>query len=185
MKKILKILKIAGCTVLLLIVAFEAVVLGVRLIGGRAAVAKLPVYIWRISSDSMYPKLQSGSCILGVSIPFEWLKPGDIITYASNGDWITHEVVRVNEDNTVTTKGLANSYEDGRISEQEYVGKMVTKLPLLNTFLWLTQGVIGKLVWILLVLLVCFGYPVGVRLVGRHKNKKTAAAEEAAETIQE
>ncbi len=158
--------KVAGWLLAVLIL-FELLVLGLRLVGGEQAVAKLPVYIWKVTSDSMYPKIKSGTCILCVDVPFKWLDKGDVITYESNGDWITHEIVRVNEDGTVTTKGRANSYEDGKISEQEYVGKMVFRLPFFSTFLTLTESLAGKVIFIAIVLLACFGYPLGMKLAER------------------
>ncbi len=172
MKKSLKILKYAICFVLIFVVLFELTVLGVKIFGGESAVSKLPFYIWEIESDSMYPRLKRGDCILGADIPFEKLKTGDIITYAVSGEWVTHEVISVNSDATVTTKGLSNSYADGKISKNEYVGRMLIKLPILSSFMRLTETVWGKVIWILLVLLLCFGYPLGMRLTEKIKFKQ-------------
>ncbi len=153
-----------------LMILAEILVLGVRLIGGEEAVAKLPVYILEITSDSMYPVLREGDCVVSVYTEFDTLKEGDLITYYSNGTLVTHEIITRNENGTVTTKGTMNSYADGEISEEYYVGKVVCRLPYLQNILDMIETPPQKLMVIAMVLIMCFGYPAGMALLDMKGN---------------
>ncbi len=171
MKKPIKYLRYAAIALVGLAVLLELCIIVLYAFGGYGAAAKLPLFVAEISNDSMYPQLRTGDCVLGATVPFSSIREGDTITYAYNGQWITHRVIRVNGDGSVTTKGLANVYEDGNITEREYIGKIYFRLPLYSTFLAFTEHWTGKLAWILLSFLLCFGYPVGMWVAGKVRIK--------------
>lgn len=96
----------------------------------------------RISSPSMEPELNTGDIILSYRIDdITTIKKGDIITYnGETGDYagksITHQVTTEpymsDGKYYLQTKGVANSYPDPEISEDQVVGKMVCKFALLT-----------------------------------------------------
>ncbi len=175
-RTVLKRIKTALVIFVAVLVLLELLVICLSAFGGPEAVSALPVYIMEVQSDSMAPKLLEGDSILSVNTPFEKITVGDIITFYNNGDFITHEVVEVNPDNTLITKGLMNSYTDGIITEELYVGKVLFKLPLHSMFLKITETTEGKLVFIATVLVLIFGYPAIkwclLKLASRNDNKK-------------
>lgn len=99
--------------------------------------------ILRISSASMEPKLQVGDIILSKSVrDITAVKLGDVITYhgevgSYTGKTITHEIVREPYESNGTyymqTMGIANSYPDPEISEEQVIGRMVCALPILSS----------------------------------------------------
>ncbi len=155
----LKGIKTVAAVLVAVLVLLELFIIGLSAFGGAEAVSSLPVYIMEVQSDSMAPKLLKGDSILCTTAPFEDVKVGDIITFYGNGDFITHEVVAVNSDQTITTKGLMNNYTDGKISKELYVGTMLFKLPLHSLFLRTTKTAVGKMVFVVAVLVLVFGYP--------------------------
>lgn len=96
----------------------------------------------RISSPSMEPELKTGDIILSYRVDeILTVKNGDIITYNGEvgeytGKMITHQVTTApylsNGKYYLQTKGIANSSPDPEISENQVVGKMVTRLSLLT-----------------------------------------------------
>lgn len=96
----------------------------------------------RISSPSMEPELKIGDIILSYRVDdIASVKQGDIITYnGETGDYagksITHQVTtephKLNGKYYLQTRGIANSYPDPEISEDQVVGKMVCKVNLLT-----------------------------------------------------
>ncbi len=171
-KKVFGILRIVGIGVLAVILALELFVLGLRLFGGEKAVADLPVYILEITSDSMYPRLKTGDCVICADVPFEQLKVGDMISFSNTGELVTHEIIRVNDNGTVTTKGSRNTYDDGEISESYYVGKVVANPPFLSVFLGITSTWGGKIMMIALILVLCYGYPAGMAMAEKLSQKE-------------
>lgn len=98
--------------------------------------------ILRISSGSMTPELEVGDIILSKkNVDASSLNTGDVITYIGElGSYadknITHKIIEgpYNVDGTyyMRTKGVANDYIDPEISEDQVLGKMVCKLPLIS-----------------------------------------------------
>lgn len=98
--------------------------------------------ILRVSSSSMVPKLEVGDIILSKRVDgITTLKQGDIITYYGEfGDYagktITHEVTvePYESDGTyyLQTRGIANDYPDPEIREDQVIGKMISKIPILS-----------------------------------------------------
>lgn len=97
--------------------------------------------IFRISSSSMSPELEIGDIILSKRVKdVTSVSVGDIITYKGEfggyeGKKITHEVVVAPylADGTyyLQTQGIANNYIDPEISEDQIIGKLVCKAPIL------------------------------------------------------
>jgi len=84
-----------------------------------------------VLSGSMEPVIETGSVVyINTHVGFDEIKEGDIIGFKENDAKITHRVVKINSDNTFTTKGDANKSEDLKtISPNEYLGKNVFNIP--------------------------------------------------------
>lgn len=127
-------------------------------------VKRMPVRMLEITSDSMYPVLRAGDGVLEISKEFSELQTGDMITFLQSGDMVTHEIISVNEDGTVTTEGLANGIPDAPVTRSRYVGKVVCRIPNLSVFLSLTYGPARKLIWVALFVVLLFGPEIFSRI---------------------
>lgn len=168
-EKIINIVRIvvAGLLTALFIIC---VVLGILAGAKTDKVSNLPVSVLGVASDSMYPKIKAGDGIIEVNTKFSDLKVGDIITIYQNGELVTHQIV-ARDDYTVTTKGIANDFEDAPISAESYAGKVLIILPGFATFLGLTAGW-RKVIWILVIVFVLFGPEVIFKISESKRNKK-------------
>lgn len=113
--------------VLLIVLAVLAGILIIPKIMGYEEMAVL--------TGSMEPNYPVGSLIFVKEEDPENLKVGDVITYRLDEDTVvTHRIVEINqEEQTVTTKGDANSDNDGSpVSYSNIVGKAHFNIPYLG-----------------------------------------------------
>ena len=141
---------LAGILLLVIFLGLIAVLAGLRS-GSGAIVSHIPVRLMEITSDSMYPMLKKGDCILIREQDFDSLEEGDVITFYHNGTLITHEIVSKNADGSINAKGTANQLTEDGITGSDYVGTFICRLPgygqlqnLLGT--WQGKMMIGILV---------------------------------------
>ena len=116
-----------------------------------------PIQILEVTSDSMYPKFHTGDGLLIDRTAFDKLQKGDMVTFFADGNLVTHEIVEIGDDGTITTEGIANGIPDNPITKNEYVGKVRLIVPGFSKFLSMTYGPGRKALWIILVIVVCFG----------------------------
>ena len=131
-----------------------------------------PFYV--VASGSMIPELQVDDIIVVQgNIPFEDIEIGDIIVFNRPSDHnkvIVHRVVTISDDDpkTIRTKGDANSGSipgtDFPITEEEYLGKTVAKIPQVGWFLKFIQPPVN---WILIAIVV------GIIIVKQMTKKKS------------
>ena len=131
-----------------------------------------PFYV--VASGSMIPELQIDDIIVVQgNIPFEDIEVGDIIVFNRPSDHnkvIVHRVVTILDDDpkTIRTKGDANSGSipgtDFPITEEEYLGKTVAKIPQVGWFLKFIQPPVN---WILIAIVV------GIIIVKQMTKKKS------------
>jgi len=99
--------------------------------------------IYRIEGESMHPSIENGECILVRDVDPSTLEKGDVITFYSSEKAIfgmpnTHRIVSepiVNNDGSysfVTAGDNADSTDNGLLSEDKIIGKMICKLPLVS-----------------------------------------------------
>ena len=81
----------------------------------------------------------------------------DIITYKSGEDFVTHRVIKI-EDNKITTKGDANNSEDNPITKDEVVGKVVFIIS--NVAVWMnvfrTPEVLLAIIFTIIMIKILF-----------------------------
>lgn len=171
-EKIINIVRIV-VAILLTVFFILCVVLGILAGAKTDKVSKLPVSVLEVVSDSMYPKIKAGDGIVEVNTKFGDLKVGDIITIFQNGELVTHQIV-AKDDMTVTTKGLANDFEDAPITAESYSGKVAIILPGFSIFLAMTAGW-RKIIWILVIIFVLFGPEIIFKISESKRDKKRTA----------
>ena len=138
MRKIVKIAtNLFYCLFIAAIVVFGAAV--ALSVFGKAGTYQLFV----VQSGSMRPNIDIGSVLLvqpasqvkkiASPVPAPTFNKGDIVTYLSGDNPITHRVVGVEEsDNQITyeTKGDANRTPDqGKVAENKILGKVILTVP--------------------------------------------------------
>lgn len=89
-------------------------------------------YILQVGSKSMESTLKKGDYILVKKS--NTYKEGDIVTYKEKSSFITHRIVKINE-NSIVTKGDNNNIEDAPIKKNDIIGKYTLKLRIIGLFL--------------------------------------------------
>ena len=78
---------------------------------------------FEVASGSMEDSISVGDIVI-IKLDSSDIETGDVITYKSGNDFITHRVIQKKID-SVVTKGDANSSADGEIKNDAIVGKVV------------------------------------------------------------
>ena len=79
--------------------------------------------IFSTSTGSMSKAIEKGDIVI-VKIGEEVLQEKDIITYKKNNAFITHRIIKIDE-NSIIAKGDNNNTEDEPISKKDVIGKVV------------------------------------------------------------
>lgn len=112
------------------------ILLVLAVLAGLLIIPKLMGYEeMAVLTGSMEPNYPVGSLIFVKEIEPDQLEVGDVITYRLDSDTVvTHRIVEIDKEaQTVTTKGDANSSNDGSpVSYSEIVGKAHFKIPYLG-----------------------------------------------------
>lgn len=85
--------------------------------------------IYRVMTGSMETGIHPGDYL--VVKKEKIYKKGDIVTYKIDGNYITHRIVKI-ENDKVITKGDANNVEDEEFSVDNIVGKYIYKSKIIN-----------------------------------------------------
>jgi len=140
-KNVLKVLKNVVCvTIIVFLVAIVAFTFFQRVTNATPNI--LGFSFFRVSSGSMMPALEIGDIILCKQVPPETLQIGDIVTYNGTkgelaGKVITHQVVSAPYETQgvyhIQTKGIVSgAINDPEITQDQLLGKMITKIPFIN-----------------------------------------------------
>lgn len=136
-----------------------------------------PFYV--VASGSMLPELQVYDVlIVQAHIPFEDIQIGDIIVFdrpSGHDRVIVHRVVSITDDDprTIRTKGDNNVASipgtDFPITEKEYIGKVVNKIPQIG---YVTQILKPPINYILIVIVI--GFMIVKEMIKRKNEKELA-----------
>lgn len=108
--------------------------------------------VFTIATGSMEPVYNINDVILVKDTDPSTLKKGDDIAYLGNRDAVkglivTHRIIRIEtfSDGKVhyTLKGVNNKYEDPSITEDQILGKVVGKLPVVNFINHVVKNIYG------------------------------------------
>ena len=80
------------------------------------------VQIYKVETGSMEDKIHAGDYILLVKKNDYYVD--DIVTYTIDNYFVTHRIVKI-ENDKIITKGDANNLEDEEITRQQIIGKVV------------------------------------------------------------
>ncbi len=116
-----KAFRIVTNTILILII--------VLLLGYFALRVTNVVGVYKVLTGSMETGIHPGDHLLVTKQ--KTYKKGDIVTFQVDGNYVTHRIVKI-ENEKVTTKGDANNTEDEQISINDIVGKVIYKGKILN-----------------------------------------------------
>ena len=88
------------------------------------------VEIYNVKTGSMEDNIHVGDYILIFKKSDYTI--GDVVTYKKDNYYITHRIVKDNNDGNYITKGDANNVEDEMINEKDIVGKVMISGGILN-----------------------------------------------------
>ena len=181
-RKVLHFLSTVFLYSLLIIVLIIAVFFGAYVIGMKNHEDRSPLFgVYVIISPSMVPNINVYDAVVTMRVPTDKIEMYDVITFLSkdintHGTPITHRVVGIveTEDGKIgyRTKGDNNNAEDNAlIMEDEVIGKVLFRIPMIG---YVRTFITSRIGWLLIVVLPCVGiiiYDVG-KLVGLIKNSK-------------
>lgn len=111
------------------------------------------------------------------------LQEGDIVTFRTNGAYVTHRIVTVNTVDgavvSVTTKGDANSANDGAILLENVVGLCTGSVAGMGSFAMFLQTPVGIVVVIGIPVLLYIAYDVTRITLNNRRIKAAEAARQA------
>lgn len=103
-----------------------------------------------VITGSMANIIPEGSLVFAKSIPFEEIKPGDIVTFRNDDEteFFTHRVIEVDKDNQMfITKGDANEDEDPSPTSYYYAkGRVDFSIPFVGYAAKFLNSTVGKVV---------------------------------------
>ena len=167
--------------VLIIVVFFGAYVVD-QMIGMKNHEDRSPLFgVYVIISPSMVPNINVYDAVVTMRVPTEKIEMYDVITFLSkdidtHGTPITHRVVGIveTEDGKIgyRTKGDNNNAEDNAlIMEDEVIGKVLFRIPMIG---YVRTFITSRIGWLLIVVLPCVGiiiYDIG-KLIGLVKTSK-------------
>jgi len=115
------------------ITSIVIVLVGVMLVWGSTGLLGFKPSV--VASGSMTPSINVGDLAITVPTNLQSIKPGDIIEYLRNNEFITHRVVAIENINGATifiTKGDANNASDAPVPESAVTGKVIYIIPKLG-----------------------------------------------------
>lgn len=104
---------------------------------------------FEVATGSMSGTIEIGDVVIA-EITKE-VKENDIIVYQEEDNFITHRLIRKNENGEWIAKGDANNTEDSPIQESQVLGKVVYSIPKLGI---LRRAILSPQVLILITILI-------------------------------
>lgn len=134
-------------------------------LGMRRSLDWMPGAFITIESGSMEPELHKGDLAFVWRTSYQKLEIGDIVTIFSDGEYITHGIIRVDRENgRIVTKGLQNNVEGAPVGEQGYCAKMLFAIPGGAKYYEKLSEPAVTVLLLLLVAMAFFGVPVFSRI---------------------
>ena len=104
---------------------------------------------FEVATGSMADTIQIGDAVV-VEITKD-VKENDIIVYEEENNFITHRLIKNDENGKLVTKGDANNSEDKPIKSSQVLGKVIYIIPKLGT---LRKAILSPQVLILITTLI-------------------------------
>ena len=102
------------------------------------------IEIYNVTTGSMEEDIHRGDYILIYKKNGNY-KIGDVITFQVNDYFVTHRIVKI-EDDYVTTKGDANNTEDAKINRNAIIGKVIIAGGILNIIINYKFSIVAVLI---------------------------------------
>lgn len=104
---------------------------------------------FEVATGSMADTIEIGDVVV-VKITKD-IQENDIIVYQEEDNFITHRLIKINENGEWITKGDANNAEDSPIQETQVLGKVIQVIPKLG--IW-RKAILSPQVMILILTLI-------------------------------
>lgn len=134
-------------------------------------------YVFQIATGSMEHELVPGDYIIVEKT--NNYKVGDIVTYLEDGYYITHRINKIEED-SITTKGDANTALDNPISKDKIIGKYLFKEKILT---FLTKYKVLVIAILLTLVILESAFKEDNKIDDKNKSKKEKTKDEEIEKI--
>ena len=125
MKYILKIFKLCFWITFILLLLINVVLLFSKFVSKKDYFNLFGYTYFEVLSGSMSDEINIGDIVL-VKLNSKY-NVGDVVTYKSYSHFITHRIVKIDNDKIIT-KGDANNTNDDPINQNQIIGKVVKRL---------------------------------------------------------
>ena len=134
------------------IIQYALIVIGVAAIATLVIPLLLGYTPFVVQSGSMEPTVKTGAVAYNnTHVDAKDVKQNDIIVFKQGESYVTHRVVRINDDNTFTTKGDANETEDlVPVGFKDFKGINAFSIPYLGYVLKIVQTKLGVFILVLI-----------------------------------
>ena len=157
------------CAILLCIIALELYIIYEVKTGNMKLLDKLPIEVLIVESNSMYPKMQTGDCVIVYKNSYNDSDIGDIVSFYQNDTVITHKIVG-RSDGKFITKGMSSGLVDYPVDKDSYIGKVIGIIPKIG-YVASGNSPIGAIIVILCLTLIYFGYPICMAIINKKQKK--------------
>ena len=169
-----KVLRWAAILLASVVFVFNVTVAIASIAGAYGRWDIIPGAFLSVQSGSMEPDISTGDMIFAWNVPYGELAVGDDVVFAANGELITHRIIGIG-NNEITTRGIANKFNDAPFSEDAYCGKVIFAVP---GGAWLVEFITslpGVILYFILVFVICYGYPLFRYITDRIEKSKSGA----------
>ncbi len=127
-----------------------------------------------VLSGSMEPAIMPGDMVIIRKQTPDQYKIGDIATYQEGATTFTHRIV-AEADGAFVLKGDNNNVADDTVSAEQFIGKMIIRIPFIGIAILFFKTPPGMLVLLILLTLIIYGEELYEK-IRRKPNRYQASA---------
>lgn len=148
------------------------------LLWSKVTKQEIPISFYHVLTGSMSPKIPAGGLVIVKKVPEENLKVGDIVTFKSKYEILTHRITEIEmteAGKSYVTKGDRNQFIDQlSVTNASIQGKVIITLPYLGRLGEIIKTPKGTLALILTLLQLLLMLE-GLRLIKEIKEDKATS----------
>ena len=147
----MKYIKIIGNILLTFVIVLFAVTAAISFFSGPDDEGLFGYKGYTVVSGSMEPTFSTGDFIFVETSPIEEIESGDVVTFTREEEFVTHRAIEITDTGLVTQGDANNIADQGKVTEDNYIGELALIVPYFGYVVVATQQpiVLGGLVALL------------------------------------
>lgn len=170
-KRLFGVLKIALLVILILLLVFNLFIIGAQVFFKDELPKVFGFARVIVVSGSMSPAVEIGDMLI-IREDDEY-NTGDIITFKSGSNYVTHRIIGFDDDGGAITKGDFNNVRDAYpVNTRDIEGKYVLRIPRFGNLLLFLKTPLGMFILVITAILLIEVPHITGKIKGRVKNAK-------------